>query len=74
MAMFVVCTLLYPYSRFVYESVIEFLTGNNEFYVAGNLLFLMIIFKLVMMTLCWTLAPFIAPIGLGYLYFHHSRS
>jgi len=66
----IVNTLLYPYSRFVYESVIDFIVGNNVFF--GNAV-LMIAFKIVMMTFCWVLAIFIAPIGLVYLYFHHSR-
>ena len=66
----VITTLLYPYSRFVYESVVNFLWGHNETYIdAGIFLFL----KLLTMTLCWFLAIGIAPIGLTYLYFHHSR-
>lgn len=63
-------TLLYPYARFVYESVASFILGNNVFAVSG-LLFLGV--KVFTMAMCWGAAVFIAPLGLAYLYFHHSR-
>ena len=69
--MLAVNTLLYPYARFVYESVVGFIVGDNAFLVDG-LLFVAI--KTVTMVMCWTLALLIAPIGLAYLYFHHSGS
>ncbi|CAJ0691007.1 MULTISPECIES: hypothetical protein [Ralstonia] len=64
-------TVLYPYARFVYEGVIGFLMGSNVLFVNA---FIALWWKLVTMALCWSLAIFIAPIGLGYLYFHHSRA
>ncbi len=64
-------TLLYPYSRFVYESVIEFIIGKNVFFVNATT---MLITKIITMCLCWCFAIFIAPIGLAYLYYHHSKS
>lgn len=66
----VVSTLLYPYSRFVYETVIGFIMGKNLFVVNA---LLMLFVKLITMMLCWFLAIFIAPIGLAYLYWHHHR-
>jgi hypothetical protein len=69
----VVCgisTLLYPYSRFVYESVAGFIMGNNVFFVNA---FLLLAVKLLTMLLCWGCAIFIAPIGLAYLYFFGQR-
>jgi hypothetical protein len=69
--MFSVNTLLYPYSRFVYESVVDFIIGRNVFLV--NVI-LMLAFKVATMMLCWGLAIFIAPIGLVYLYFYHSKA
>ncbi len=66
----IVNTLLYPYSRFVYEGVIGFIVGENLFIV--NAVFMLFI-KALTMTLCWALAIFIAPIGLGYLYYRHTR-
>nr|WP_315401304.1 hypothetical protein [uncultured Duganella sp.] len=68
---FAVNTLLYPYSRFVYESVMNFILGENVFFGSA---ILMLSFKIVMMTFCWVLAIFIAPLGLGYLYFYHSKA
>lgn len=68
---FVISTLLYPYSRFVYESIIGFVLGNNVFFLNAVI---MMIAKLITMLLCWLLAIFIAPIGLAYLYFYHSKA
>lgn len=67
-AWFIVNTLLYPYSRFVYESIVGFIIGNNVFF--GNV-FVMLFVKAITMALCWVFAMFIAPIGLGYLYFRN---
>lgn len=63
-------TFLYPYSRFVYESVMNFIIGKNFFLVNA---LLMLVAKLFTMLLCWSMAIFIAPIGLAYLYYHHSK-
>lgn len=67
----VVSTLLYPYSRFVYESIIGFVMGGNVFFV--NAIF-MLFTKFVTMAMCWGLAIFVAPVGLAYLYYHHSKA
>jgi hypothetical protein len=66
-ALMMVNTLLYPYSRFVYESVIDFIVGQNEFFVNAAL---MLVIKLMTMMVCWTCAMIVAPIGLGYFYLH----
>ncbi|MEG5264165.1 hypothetical protein TRP66_07665 [Pseudomonas sp. JDS28PS106] len=66
-----ISTLLYPYSRFVYESIINFIIGNNVFF--GNAIMMMTV-KLMTMALCWSMAIFIAPVGLVYLYFYHRRA
>ena len=62
----IINTLLYPYSRFVYESVMNFIMGGNVFWV--NAIMLLAV-KFITMILCWSLAIFIAPIGLVSLYF-----
>lgn len=69
--MLAINTLLYPYSRFVYESIVSFVIGQNVFLVNA---LLMLAVKLMTMLLCWVCAIFIAPIGLAYLYIRHSRS
>lgn len=66
----IVTTLLYPYARFVYESIVNFIVGNNVF--IGNAI-LMLSVKMMTMVICWAMAIFIAPVGLAYLYFSHSK-
>lgn len=63
-------TLLYPYARFAYEGVVGFILGNNLFILNA---LVMLAVKFITMTLCWAFAIFIAPLGLAYLYWHHSR-
>lgn len=63
-----VSCLLYPYARFVYESIVNYIVGRNLFIVNAVL---MLIVKFMTMFLCWYLAIFIAPLGLGYLYFRN---
>lgn len=64
-------TLLYPYSRFVYEGVVGFIVGDNVFTVPA---LIALFIKLMTMALCFAGAIFIAPIGLLYLYIRHSRA
>lgn len=61
-----VSSLLYPYSRFVYEGVVGYILGNNVFFVNA---ILMLFAKYITMAICWVCAIFIAPVGLLYLYF-----
>lgn len=65
-----ICQFLYPYARFVYESIIGYILGDNVFFVNA---ILMLVTKLIMMFACYMFAIFIAPLGLLYLYFHHSK-
>lgn len=67
----IVSTLLYPYSRFVYESLVGFVMGENVFFVNA---FFMLVTKFFTMAVCWVFAIFVAPIGLAYLYFYHSKA
>ncbi|MFZ7223061.1 hypothetical protein [Avibacterium avium] len=61
---------LYPYSRFVYESVVDYLLGENVSFVNPILL---LVTKTMTMFLCFFFSWAIAPIGLIYLYFYHSK-
>lgn len=70
MVFMAISTLLYPYSRFVYERIIDFIMGQNVFFINT---IVMLIAKLITMLLCWVCAVFIAPAGLVYLYFYHSK-
>ena len=62
---FVVNALIYLYSRFVYESIVDFIFGNALFLLA---------IKIITMLICFGFAMFIAPIGLIYLYYYHSKN
>lgn len=63
-------TILYPYARFAYESIVEFFMGDNVFYV--NSLFMLLV-KFTTMFLCWNLAIFIAPLGLIFIYLYQRK-
>lgn len=62
--------LLYPYARFVYESVVGFVIGDNVFFVHA---FLMLFVKSLTMIACFGFAIFLAPVGLLYFYVRNSR-
>ena len=68
---FTINALIYPYSRLLYESIVDFIFGNNVFFV--NPLFLLAT-KIITMLMCFGFAIFIAPIGLIYLYYYHSKN
>lgn len=61
---------LYPYSRFVYESIVNYIVGDNVFIVNT---FLLLTIKVITIFLCFIFSWAIAPIGLIYLYFYYSR-
>lgn len=67
----VISTFLYPYARFVYESIADFIMGSNVFFVNA---IAMLITKFISMIMCWAFSLFIAPIGFAYLYYHHSKA
>jgi len=58
---FAISTLLYPYSRFVYERIVGFIMGENVFYGSAVM---MMLAKIFTMCLCWAFAIFIAPVVL----------
>lgn len=70
MILLAINTFLYPYSRFSYQGVVSFIIGDNVFFGNAGA---MLLAKLFTMLMCWAFAIFIAPIGLVYLYFHHSK-
>ena len=67
----IINTLLYPYSRFVYESIVDYILGDTVIF--GSILVVMLT-KYFTMAICWAAAVLIAPIGLLYLYFHQSKN
>ena len=63
-------TFLYPYARYVYQSAVDFVMGENVFYINA---ILMLFVKATTIILCWVFSIFIAPVGLAYLYYYHSK-
>lgn len=57
--------VLYPYSKFTYESIMNFLLGRHI--IIGNMRYIFF-FKLFIVSICWSLAIFVAPFGVLYLY------
>ena len=63
---FTVNTLLYPYSRYLFESLVKVIFGNTHFDKRSAML---IILKLLSIVFCWSMALFVAPFGLLYIHF-----
>lgn len=70
-AYFVVCALLYPYSKFAYDWIWEFFFGESVWLLGGLLLLIVWYFKLMIRLILYTTSIFIAPIGLIILYFNN---
>ena len=66
----IISCFLYPYSRFVYENIVKYIIGNNMFITAVPL---MSGIKFFTMAMCWGFAFLIAPVGLLYLYYYHTK-
>ncbi|MDA3054686.1 MULTISPECIES: hypothetical protein [unclassified Campylobacter] len=66
-----VLALLYPYARFVYESIMNFILGDNVFFVN---IFIMLIWKLIVAFFLFCFSFVVAPIGLLYLYYYHTKN
>lgn len=62
--------LLYPYARFVYHSVTDYILGKDVYIVNT---FILLIVRFFTMIFCWFFAIFIAPLGLIYLYFRNRK-
>ncbi|OQK43462.1 hypothetical protein CRN46_22085 [Vibrio vulnificus] len=67
---FSVNTLLYPYSRFLFESLVKFIFGNTRFDKGSGML---VMLKLLSIVFCWSSALFVAPFGLLYIHFRGVR-
>ncbi len=68
---FIANAFLYPYARFVYESVVDFIMGDTVL-ITG--IIFMLFAKSLSMLFCWAFSLLIAPIGLIWLYIYHSRN
>ena len=62
----IVCTVLFPFSKLVWDELKNLIMGNNVVFMNALFLFLM---KYFINAFLWALAPFIAIIGIGYIWF-----
>lgn len=67
----IVNTVLYPYARYVYESCAVCIAGCKSVFAIPALALTVTILT---MALCWAGALAIAPVGMAYLYFRHSKT
>lgn len=63
--LYITNTILFPYSRLAYIAAIDFLLGSTI--IKTNLL-AGLLFKIIMMTVCWTASIYMAPLGIIYHY------
>lgn len=61
-----VCSLLFPFAKFVWDELRDVALGGNVFFING---LIALILKVFINGLLWAFAVFIAPIGLLYLWF-----
>ncbi|MBO7369499.1 MAG: hypothetical protein J6U11_00420 [Campylobacter sp.] len=66
-----ISALLYPYARFVYESIVNFIMDDNVFFINA---FILLAWKFMVMMMLFLFAIFIAPIGLLYLWYYHNKN
>lgn len=63
---FAICTLLFPFSKLVWDEIKALVMGQNIIFM--NALILMLL-KVFINALLWSFAPFIAVIGIGYIWY-----
>ncbi len=62
----VICTILFPFSKLVWDEMKNLIMGNNIFVM--NALMLMLL-KYMVNAVLWVFAPFIAILGIGYIWY-----
>ena len=65
----ILSTLLYPYAKYAYDSLWEFIFNDGVWAFGGILLLIVLYFKLIIRATLFVLAIFLAPIGWLILYF-----
>jgi hypothetical protein len=64
-------TLLYPYSRFLYEEVMRLILGNNVFVIP---ILIALPSKMLTMVLCWFFSIVLAPIAWIYIFLYRQAN
>ena len=67
LALVAISWLIYPFSRFVYESVFNWIMGDNVLIVNALICLIM---KLITMVLCFSFAIYLAPIAWIYIFWY----
>lgn len=70
----IINALLYPYTRFLYGRIINFIMGNDNNYVivTNNGCFFLYV-RLCILAFAWSFSSLVAPISFIYLYFYNSK-
>ena len=68
---FVLNTLLYPYARYAYEMILEWILGRNVFLFEA---WFFVLGKAILMFLCWWFAIFLAPVGFFLIWMHQKKA
>lgn len=66
----VLMLLVYPYSRFVYDSLAGFLMGDSVYLINPVLL---LFWRLFVFFICMQFSFVLAPAGMIYLYYYHTK-
>ncbi len=65
----ILSTFLYPYAKYTYDSLWEFIFNDSVWAFGGLLLLIVLYFKLIIRTVLFVFAILLAPIGWLMLYF-----
>ncbi|MDR6623748.1 hypothetical protein [Caulobacter segnis] len=64
--LFAVSTLLFPFSKLVWNEARDFIVGDTVFF--GNAI-IVVFAKFLINAMLWSFAIFVAPLGMAYLWF-----
>lgn len=62
--------LMYPYSIFLFDSLLSFFMGNKTYQTSASFYFM---FRLLAMVICYLFAILISPVGLIHLYARYGK-
>lgn len=66
----VLLCFIYPYSRFTYDRIMGFIMGDTLYLINPIVL---LIWRFFVFIICMQFAFVLAPLGLIYLYFYHTK-
>lgn len=62
----VICLILFPFSKLVYDELKRFVFGDNVFYINT---WVMLVGKIIINLVLFVMAWIIAPVGIAYIWF-----